>query len=175
MTIEESLSAENPVRVLLVDDQVLYREGLRELIRRWPEFSVIGEASNGKEAVGFCRTHSLDLVLMDVQMPVMDGVEAAGVICKENPELSVVMLTVAADDEYLFGALYNGAQGYILKDMPSRQLRNRLQGVVRGEAALPLRHGFSRSLPLEARGRCTVQNRTRRTFARSSPSGTSES
>ena len=82
MTIEESLSAENPVRVLLVDDQVLYREGLRELIRRWPEFSVIGEASNGKEAVGFCRTHSLDLVLMDVQMPVMDGVEAAGVICK---------------------------------------------------------------------------------------------
>lgn len=136
MTVEEGLSAESPARVLLVDDQVLYREGLRELIRRWPEFFVVGEASNGKEAVEFCRTHSLDLVLMDVQMPVMDGVEAAGVICRENSELPVVMLTVAVDDEHLFGALYNGAQGYILKDMPSRQLRNRLQGVLRGEAVL---------------------------------------
>lgn len=123
-------------RVLLADDQVLYREGLRELIRRWPEFEVVGEASNGQDAVEFCRKDSPDLVLLDVQMPVMGGVEAAGIICSAHPEIAVVMLTVAADDEHLFGALYSGAQGYILKDMPSRQLRNRLQGVVRGEGAL---------------------------------------
>ena len=132
----EAYPAAESVCMLLVDDQVLYREGLRELIRRWPEFEVVGEASNGKEAVEFCRDHSVDLVLMDVQMPVMDGVEAAGIICRAHPGISVVMLTVAADDEHLFGALYNGAQGYILKDMPSRQLRNRLQGVMRGEAVL---------------------------------------
>lgn len=132
----EKIAVERPARVLLVDDQVLYREGLRELVRRWPEFEVVGEASNGKEAVERCRQNPPDLVLMDVQMPVMDGVEAAGVICAAHPEIAVVMLTVAIDDEYLFGALCNGAQGYILKDMPSRQLRNRLQGVIRGEGAL---------------------------------------
>lgn len=131
-----SAATGEPARVLLVDDQVLYREGLRELIRRWPEFQVVGEASNGQEAVEFCRRNPLDLVLMDVQMPVMDGVEATGIICAAHPRIAVVMLTVAVDDEHLFGALYRGAQGYILKDMPSRQLRNRLQGVVRGEGVL---------------------------------------
>ncbi|MEG0461837.1 response regulator transcription factor, partial [Gordonibacter sp.] len=75
----EKIAVERPARVLLVDDQVLYREGLRELVRRWPEFEVVGEASNGKEAVECCRQNPPDLVLMDVQMPVMDGVEAAGV------------------------------------------------------------------------------------------------
>lgn len=127
---------EVPARVLLVDDQVLYREGLCGLVRRWPEFEVAGEASNGREAVEFCRRSVPDLVLMDVQMPVMDGVEATGIICDAHPGIAVVMLTVTDDDEYLFGALYNGARGYILKDMPSRQLRNRLQGVIRGGGVL---------------------------------------
>lgn len=127
---------EETTRVLLVDDQVLYREGLRELMRHWPEFSVVGEASDGREAVEFCRREKPDLVLMDVQMPVMDGVQATDAIMRENPGVAVVMLTVANDDKYLFGALSCGARGYLLKDMPARQLRNRLQGVARGEAAL---------------------------------------
>ncbi|RDB62338.1 DNA-binding response regulator [Gordonibacter sp. 28C] len=127
---------EKPARVLLVDDQVLYREGLCELMHRWPEFDVVGEASNGKEAVEFCRRIAPDLVLMDVQMPIMDGVEATGIICGAHPGIAIVMLTVTDDDEHLFRALYNGARGYILKDMPSRQLRNRLQGVIRGGGVL---------------------------------------
>lgn len=132
----EVVAVGEPTRVLIVDDQVLYRESLHELIKHWPEFEVVGEASNGREAVEFCRKHAPDLVLMDVQMPVMDGVEATGAICRNNSDITVVMLTVSDDDEHIFGALYNGAQGYLLKDMPARQLRNRLQGVARGEGTL---------------------------------------
>ena len=128
--------AEGATRVLIVDDQVLYREGLAELMRHWPEFEVVGEASNGAEAVEFCRRDMPDMVLMDVQMPVMNGIEATSVIAGAHPGANIIMLTVGVEDEVLFSALAAGAKGYVLKDMPSRQLRNRLQGAVRGEAAL---------------------------------------
>ena len=77
-----------------------------------------------------------EMVLMDVQMPVMDGVEATRKIAQIYPDISVIMLTVAVDDESLFGALRCGAQGYVLKDTPSKELRERLQGAVRGETPL---------------------------------------
>lgn len=125
-----------PIKVLVVDDQILYREGLCELMGHWSEFEVIGQAANGQEAVDFCAMRIPDLILMDVQMPVMDGVAAAGAICKRHPQIKVVMLTVSADDAHLFGAIKNGAIGYILKDIPSRQLRNRLRGIAAGEGSL---------------------------------------
>jgi len=130
------MKSERPIHVLIADDQVLYREGLRELMGHWPEFKVIGEASNGLEAVEFCKKVSPDIILMDVRMPLMNGIEATKLITKVRPEVIVVMLTVEADDESLFGALCNGAKGFVLKDMPSSQLRERLRGAVRGEAAL---------------------------------------
>lgn len=124
------------IKLLIVDDQTLYRDALRELIGHWPEFEVVGDVENGRKAVEFCERGVPDLILMDVQMPVMDGVEATGAICSKYPGAAVVILTVSADDKHLFGAIRAGARGYILKDTPSRQLRNRLNNVVRGEGAL---------------------------------------
>ena len=122
--------------VLLVDDHSLFREGLRELIRHWDEFEVIGEAANGQEAVERCRQRAPDIVLMDIQMPVMDGVEATRLIRQEFPATAVVMLTASVEEEHLFEAISQGARGYVLKDIPARQLRDRLRGVLRGEAPL---------------------------------------
>ena len=122
--------------VLLVDDHSLFREGLRELIRHWDEFEVIGEAANGQEAVERCRQRAPDIVLMDIQMPVMDGVAATCLIRQEFPATAVVMLTASVEEEHLFEAISQGARGYVLKDIPARQLRDRLRGVLRGEAPL---------------------------------------
>lgn len=129
-------SRQKSIRVLVVDDQVLYREGLCELMGHWHEFEIIGQASNGQEAVDFCAMRKPDLILMDVQMPVMDGISATAAICSRYPQVRIVMLTVSAEDEHLFGAIQNGAIGYILKDTPARQLRNRLRGIAAGEGSL---------------------------------------
>jgi len=124
------------VTLLLVDDHTLFRDGLRELISHWDEFQVIGEAANGQEAIEICRQRPPDIVLMDVQMPVMSGVEATRRIREENPSTCVVMLTMSVEERDLFEALKQGARGYILKNIPARQLRERLREVVRGESPL---------------------------------------
>ena len=124
------------VRVVLVDDQLLYREGLRGLFDHWPEFEVVGEASNGKEAVEECRRLAPDLILMDLQMPVMNGIEAATAIHALLPDAAIVMLTVATSEELVFSALDTGVRGYLLKDTPARQLRSRLHGILQGEMSL---------------------------------------
>lgn len=125
-----------PIRVVIADDQMLVREGLRELMKHWDEFEIVGEAANGKEAVDICRDLQPDMVLMDVQMPIMDGVGATKVIASDCPNTSVIMLTVALDDDSLFGALRNGAKGYVLKDTSSKELRSHLKGVAKGEFPL---------------------------------------
>lgn len=133
---EVDAGMDRPVKVLIVDDQSLVREGLRELMKHWREFEVVGQAANGEEAISACKALRPDMVLMDVQMPVMDGIEATKVITSEFPRISVVMLTVMLDDASIFGALKNGAKGYVLKDMPSKELRERLRSIERGEFPL---------------------------------------
>ncbi len=128
--------SDSVTRILLVDDQVLYREAMRGLIDRWPEFDVVAEASDGDEAVSLARDLYPDLVLMDVRMPRMDGVEAARRIHDEAPEIAIVMLTVESDKEIVFDALGNGVRGYLLKDTPARKLRDRLHSIIAGEMAL---------------------------------------
>jgi two-component system nitrate/nitrite response regulator NarL len=122
--------------VLLADDHVLFREGLRGLIQHWDDFEVIGEASNGMEAVEMCEKHIPDLILMDITMPELNGLEATRRIKESYPSTHIVILTVSEEEEDLFGAIMNGAQGYVLKNMPARRLHDMLRGVMLGEAPL---------------------------------------
>ena len=122
--------------VLLADDHVLFREGLRGLIQHWDDFEVIGEASNGMEAVEMCEKRTPDLILMDITMPELNGLEATRRIKESYPSTHIVILTVSEEEEDLFGAIKNGAQGYVLKNMPARRLHDMLRGVMQGEAPL---------------------------------------
>lgn len=124
------------IRVLLVDDHLLFREGLRKILKSQPDFDVVGEASDGVEAIIKASELLPDLILMDVTMPVSDGLEATQHIKKELPEVTIVMLTVNDDDEKVFEAIRNGAQGYLLKSISSHEMLASLRGAVRGEAAI---------------------------------------
>ena len=124
------------IRVLLVDDHHLFREGLANILTSQPDFEVVGEASDGLEAMIKANKLSPDLILMDVTMPVCDGMEATQLIKKDLPDVTIVMLTVSDDNEKVFEAIRNGAQGYLLKSINSREMLASVRGAVRGEAAI---------------------------------------
>jgi DNA-binding NarL/FixJ family response regulator len=126
----------NRLRVLLVDDHALFREGLAGIIAHQPDMKIVGEAGDGLEAIVKARELVPDLVLMDIAMPGCDGIEATRQIKEELPGVTVVMLTVRDEEEKLFQAIRSGAQGYLLKDIHSREMLNLLRGAVRGEAAI---------------------------------------
>lgn len=123
-------------RVLLADDHILFREGLAGIIGAQPDLQVVGEANDGLEAFVKAQELKPDLILMDVQMPGMDGIEAVRQVKQVLPDTIVVMLTVRSDDELLFEALKNGAQGYLLKEIRSQELLEMLRAAIRGEAAI---------------------------------------
>lgn len=125
-----------PIRVLLADDHVLLREGLAGIIDAQPDFDVVGEAGDGLEAVVKASELDPDLILMDVTMPGCSGLEATRQIKQELSDVTVVMLTVHAEEEKLFDAIKYGAQGYLLKNMKSEQMLASLRGAMRGEAAI---------------------------------------
>ena len=120
-------------RVLLVDDQALFRGALATLLDAQPDFTVVGQAGDGRAAVDAAWELRPDLVVMDVEMPVMDGVSAAGVLLERIPGIKVVMLTVTDDDEHLLGAIRTGVHGYLLKDMAPVELFDLLRKVRRQE------------------------------------------
>jgi len=129
------------IRVLLVDDHLLFREGLKNILKSQADFDVIGEASDGLEAIVKASELLPDLILMDVTMPVCDGLEATQRIKAELPQVTIVILTVSEDNEKVFEAIRNGAQGYLLKSISSREMMASLRGAVRGEAAITRRLG----------------------------------
>lgn len=120
------------LRVLIVDDDALIRDGLKILIGLENDFTVVGTASNGQEAYEVCQGEKPDLVLMDIRMPVMDGVLGTKLIKDHFPEIKVVILTTFKDDEYITEAVKSGAEGYILKNQSSDSIIESLRAVGKG-------------------------------------------
>lgn len=123
------------MRTVLVDDHTLFRDGVASLLLAWGH-EVVGQASDGSEAVDLVDATSPDVVLMDVRMPNVSGLEATAQIKARHPEVAIVMLTVSEDEADLFRAIKAGAQGYLLKNLEAPQLRTMLEGVARGEPAI---------------------------------------
>lgn len=121
-----------PVRVLIVDDQQLVRDGIASLLRVQEGIAVVGTATNGQEALEQAITLRPDVILMDVRMPVMTGVEATAQILRQLPSCSILMLTTFDDDEYVRNALRAGARGYLLKDLPAQDLAHAVHAVSQG-------------------------------------------
>jgi NarL family two-component system response regulator LiaR len=125
-----------PIRVLIVDDHGIVRKGTRALLDRIPDFEVVGEAGNGKEAVAQAETLRPDVILMDLMMPVMDGIEAIGLITAAQPDSRILALTSFAADDKVFPAIKAGALGYMLKDADPDDLIQAIRQVHRGEPSL---------------------------------------
>ena len=128
-----------PLRLLLVDDHALFREGLTALLSYQDDFTVVGEAEDAESALALARALAPDIVLMDVELPGEDGVVATRRLTMEMPAVTVVMLTVHDDSQTLFDAIKVGAQGYLVKNVRSRELLEQLRGLARGEAAISRR------------------------------------
>ena len=126
----------DPIRILLVDDHMVVRVGLKALIDAEPDLRVVGEAGNGVEGVEKTRTLQPDVVVMDISMPEMDGLEATRRIRQENPAAQVLILTVHAQERYLFPVLKAGAAGYVLKSTVDTELLDAIRSVARGDAFL---------------------------------------
>lgn len=104
------------MKVIIIDDQDIMRQGLSMILSKDETIEVVGVGSNGREALDLCNSHEVDVVLMDMNMPIMDGVEATKLINEAHPETKILVLTTFNDDLFIFGSLKNGASGYLLKD-----------------------------------------------------------
>jgi len=122
-----------PVRVLLADDHALVRAGIRALLEGLEGVTVVAEAGTGSEVLELARKHHPDVVLLDISMPGLGGLEASALLKQELPEVRVVMLSMHANEEYVLQALRAGASGYMLKDSATAELELALQAVMQGE------------------------------------------
>ncbi len=129
----------NSARILLVDDHELFREGLAGLVNAQPDLAVVGQAGDGLEALKLARDLQPDLIVMDINMPICDGLEATRLIRQALTEVRIVILTVHDKDEKLFAAIKAGANGYLLKDTSSTTFLQGVRGALGGEATLPPR------------------------------------
>ncbi|HEX8221791.1 MAG TPA: response regulator transcription factor [Chloroflexia bacterium] len=125
-----------PIRVLIADDHSVVREGLRTFLGLDAEIEIVGDATNGEEAVQLARQLAPDVVLMDLKMPRLDGVSATGIIRRELPDTEVIALTSVLEDALVFGALRAGAIGYLLKDTEADELRRAIKAAAAGQVQL---------------------------------------
>ena len=127
---------EEPIRVVLADDHAVVRKGIREFLEEEGDIVVVAEAADGAEAVSLVAEHCPDVAVLDIQMPVMSGIDATRQIKAQSPTVRVLILTAYDDDPYIFALLHAGANGYILKTADSAELVRALRAVHRGESAL---------------------------------------
>ena len=120
------------IKLLVVDDQSIVREGLRSLLQARPDLEVVGDAENGQVAVERAIALQPDVVLMDVRMPIMDGVAATRTLQEQAPDIKVLVLTTFDDSEYVSQAMHYGAKGYLLKDTPSDEIAEAIRAVHKG-------------------------------------------
>jgi len=124
------------IKILIADDHLIIRQGLRLILETENDFDLVGEASDGAEALSLCKKLKPDVVLMDLRMPIMDGLTAIEKLRVEQPEIAVVILTTFNEDELMFRGLQAGAHGYLLKDTDRNTLFNTIRAAARGETLL---------------------------------------
>lgn len=120
------------IRVLIADDQDILREGLKMLLQSNSDIDVCGSVENGKEAVAFCQSHKVDVILMDMKMPELNGVEATKRIKQQFESIKILVLTTFNDDEYIFESIKYGASGYLLKDAAPAEIINAIKTIHSG-------------------------------------------
>ncbi len=128
--------SDRPIRLVVADDHTLFREGVASLLERVPDVELVGQAASGEEAIELVRAHQPDIVLMDLQMPGLGGIEATRAIAAANAAVGVIMLTMFEDDESVFAAIRAGARGYVLKDADRGSLLRAIRAVASGEVLL---------------------------------------
>lgn len=124
------------IRVAIVDDQEILRQGMKIILSAQEDMEITGEGCNGMEAYRLCEAHAVDIMLMDIKMPVMDGVEATRRIKRDFPNTKVIILTTFDEDEFIFEGLKNGASGYLLKDASPDNIIEAIRNVHRGGAQI---------------------------------------
>jgi DNA-binding NarL/FixJ family response regulator len=122
------------IQVLIADDHVFYREGVRTLLSHSPEISVVGEASNGEEVIVQAGDLNPDVILMDLKMPGVNGIDATRIIHEKHPDIGILVITMFDDDDSVFAAMRAGARGYLLKDADRDELVRAILAVKSGEA-----------------------------------------
>ena len=135
--MNETSSPSTPIKILLVDDQYLFLESLKLVLSTLAsDFEIVGTVQNGEEALRFLEETPVDIVLMDVYMPIMDGVAAVRIISRKHPSISVIMLTTFEDDDYVTEALAQGAKGYLLKNIAPQMLVSAVRAVFTGSVLI---------------------------------------
>ncbi|TSI03379.1 response regulator transcription factor [Lysinibacillus sp. BW-2-10] len=148
-----------PIRILLVEDQAIVRNGLKMIIEQDPQFQIVAQASNGLEALEELNKYRVDLVLMDVRMPKMNGIEATKRIKITYPELKIIILTTFDDEEYAYQTLKDGASGFLLKSSEPQKLIDSIHSVLNGGLVLQ-EDVAAKLMPKLLQQRVTVQNET---------------
>ncbi len=125
------------IKVMIVDDQPIIRDGLKMILDMYEDIEVVGVATNGSDAISICKEKEIDVILMDIRMPDMDGVEATKRIKAKHEKIKIIILTTFDDDEYIFEALKQGASSYLLKDMNSDEIVSAIRVVKQGGSVMP--------------------------------------
>lgn len=129
--------SDQPIRILVADDHLVVRLGLATLIHNQPDMVMVAEAANGQEVIELAASHRPDVILMDLRMPGLSGGEVIAAVCRADPSARIIVLTIHRGDEAVYQALRAGAQGYLLKDVPAKEIVEAIRAVRAGRQCIP--------------------------------------